>query len=100
MDSTGQYLAAVELYGSIYYSSDYGASWRNCSVPYLDWQSIAADITGQFLCAVSSAYVYVSPDGGYTWNATKANPDDISFTAVASSSSGKMVVVTTGTSTG
>jgi hypothetical protein len=77
--SSGQYLAAaVNLYmvtsaeiGSIYTSSDYGATWtlqRN-SPADMTWTSIASDSTGRYLAAAASqgGTIYTSSDFGVNW---------------------------------
>ena len=82
-DSTGRLLAAgsltgqadIELgvdaiYGSIYTSSDYGASWALASnAPSGDWIGVVSSVDGRNLTAIEQTTgVYRSGDYGKTWH--------------------------------
>jgi len=83
-DSTGRLLAAgsltgqvgIELgveanYGSIYTSSDYGASWTLANAPSGDWIGIVSSFDGRNLTAIEQMTgVHRSGDFGQTWHAS------------------------------
>jgi hypothetical protein len=56
-------------YGSIYTSSDYGASWVLANAPSGDWIGIVSSFDGRNLTAIDEATgVYRSGDFGQTWH--------------------------------
>jgi photosystem II stability/assembly factor-like uncharacterized protein len=74
ISASGQRISAVIAGGEIYSSNDYGENWSIASVPLAFWTSIASDNSGQNLVAcalqlltVSNTTIYVSADGGSTW---------------------------------
>tara|TARA_B110000285_G_scaffold230632_1_gene297615 strand:+ start:886 stop:2736 length:1851 start_codon:yes stop_codon:yes gene_type:complete len=76
MSSDGQYMAAIEVTGEVYISSDFGNNWTkidNANVQDKQWQAISISASGRFLTAVEkNGYVYVSTDFGSNW---KRSPD-------------------------
>lgn len=94
-DSTCQYLVAVQEFGNLYLSSDFGGSW---SVPSAFgtsgyWTALDMSSSGQFvLCAISGVGVYVSSDFGMTW--TKSTLDAaVSVLSIAVDSSGQNMIL-------
>jgi LysM repeat protein len=54
--------------GKIYVSLDSGKTWNVTMSPYLEWQGLDCDATGQLVSAVAFVgQVYESPDYGMTW---------------------------------
>ncbi len=99
----GTHLAAAESYeydGSIYTSTNSGATWTLSSAPYEDWVSIASSADGTRLAAAKDYnniyYTYgaygpggicTSTDGGATWTPIPSPPIE-AWSSVASSADG------------
>ena len=75
MSSDGKYMAAIEVTGEIYTSSDFGNNWMkndNANVRDRQWQDISISASGRFQTAVEkNGYVFVSVDYGITWQKTQ-----------------------------
>ena len=75
MSSDGKYMAAIEVTGEIYTSSDFGNNWTkndNANVRDRQWQDISISASGRFQTAVEkNGYVFVSIDYGVTWQKTQ-----------------------------
>lgn len=71
MSSDGQYMAAIEVTGEIYTSSDFGNNWIKNDNPIVrdrQWQAISISATGKFQTAVEkNGYIFISVDYGLTW---------------------------------
>ena len=67
---SGKYQTAVEQYGYIYTSIDYGVTWTQAtSDTTRNWLSIAMSSDGKYQTAVVyGGYIYRSTDYGVTWN--------------------------------
>ena len=73
--------------GSIYTSTDSGATWRSNSVPINEWLSVASSVDGTKLVAAEGAgRIYRSTDSGGTWNQTSSSVQN--WRTVASSADG------------
>ena len=117
----GQYMLAVEFYGSAYRSSDYGVNWTvisNLSGPTgypvaalqtLYFRGTAISQTGQiqYICTKDIFYgsgyyfalVFKSSDYGATWTTIKtinASTVSVTLSSVATSSDGNYVYVASG----
>ena len=92
-DSTGQYLI-LGCSNHIYTSTDFGAIWSKNSVPKLyTWGDVASDSSGQYLAAVTqSGAVYTSADYGSSWDASTSYAGSVSFSSIASDSTGSILV--------
>ena len=68
-DGTGQFLSACATGDYIYYSQDYGNTWSQSSGTSTNsWKSISCDISNiNVLCGADEG-LYLSTDGGVTWN--------------------------------
>jgi photosystem II stability/assembly factor-like uncharacterized protein len=87
--SDGTKLAAVTVTGSIYTSTDSGATWtEQMAAGSRDWSSIASSSDGTKLAAaVDGGSIYTSTDSGATWTEqTAAGSRD--WQSIASSSDG------------
>jgi hypothetical protein len=98
----GTRLAAAVGGGSIYTSSDGGASWtQQTSAPSASWTSIDSSSDGSKLVAVvSGGGIYTSSNYGVTW-VQQTNAPVRSWSSVASSADGtKLAVVINNATTG
>ena len=109
--SSGQYLAATQLYskasessngGYIYTSNDYGKNWvQRATTVRKRWMSITSSSSGKYLAAVietatsSTTPIYISNDYGSTWNiaVTLSSNSDLKRT-IASNSDGSLLAIT------
>ena len=71
MSSDGRYMAAIEVTGEIYISSDFGENWtknENENVKDRQWQAISMSSNGKLITAVEkNGFVFISLDYGVTW---------------------------------
>jgi photosystem II stability/assembly factor-like uncharacterized protein len=90
--SDGNTLIALEGNGSIYVSSDSGASWEEATnAPITYWQRTAISEDGsKMIAATDGGSIYVSQDRGITWFATSA-PSNY-WESVACSTNGNILV--------
>jgi hypothetical protein len=105
IDSTGTHMTATECEASrgaqnVWSSKDGGVSWA--TVPAEFWGDIAVSLSGQYVVAISTAYVENSLSGGEVWvsdnygagySKVLSSPAYSSFYRVACSSSGQFMVV-------
>jgi photosystem II stability/assembly factor-like uncharacterized protein len=75
-----------------------GQDWNLSDAPNLSWISMAGSLNGSNLVAASydgteggGGFIYISTDGGQTWNPTSA-PDNNNWYSVAASSDGVRLV--------
>ncbi len=81
----------------IFVSTNYGSTWIQTSASTNEsWQAIASSADGERLVAVSgfNGSIYISPDGGLTWNVTSA--PNTNWYCVASSADGTKLVAGVG----
>lgn len=69
ISASGKYQSAIEEYGDIYISSDYGTTWA----PYKNigtslTNHVRISLTGQYQTAANGIEIYTSTDYGVTWN--------------------------------
>lgn len=71
-DATGKDVLAATSGGPLYYSSSYGATWRQLSPPgFYTWTSVALNATGELVLTASiDGGVWLSFDSGALWNLT------------------------------
>lgn len=78
--SDGTTLAAVDVYGAMYVSTNSGAFWANADSTH-DWYyvtctpsgaELAAVSAGDFLPGLNGSGIFISTDGGATWTPTAA----------------------------
>jgi hypothetical protein len=81
-------VAAVDD-GSIYVSTNAGATWTATSAPAEDWRSLASSSDGTKLIAASNGPIYTSNDSGTTWISN--NVPGGYWRAVASSADGNIL---------
>src|SRR6266566_9086601 len=87
----------VGVPGSIYVSTNSGATWVVTSAPSLRWQCVASSADGSKLVAgafASGAAIYVSTNSGLTLSSTGA--PHVNWSCVASSADGSKVVAAAG----
>ena len=77
MSGQGMFIYGAVVNGSIYKNSAYGlGSWSNIYAPTQNWKSLAIDQTGTFIAAgVLNGGIYASSNGGQTFKATEATPN-------------------------
>ena len=96
--SDGSKLAAVVYGGSLYTSSDSGATWtEQTAAGSRDWSSIASSSDGTKLAAVvDGGSLYTSSDSGATWT-ERTTAGSRYWSSIASSSDGsKLAAVVSG----
>ncbi len=84
--------------GSIYVSTNSGASWQLTSAPSLWWQCVASSADGSKLVAGASGLtgaIYTSTNSGMTW--TKTTAPAVSWSCASSSADGSKLVAAAGT---
>ena len=91
--------------GNIITSKDFGKTWQITIAPISKWNGIASDLSGSKLIAVvQSGYVYLSTDGGISWNLPSIGTSDGdqpgSFKRVVSNQFGSLYVASTQTTGG
>ena len=93
--SDGTKLAAVVLGGSVYTSSDSGATWtEQTAAGSRDWQSIASSSDGSKLAAVVwGGSIYTSTDSGATWT-EQTDAGSRNWRSIASSADGGKLAAT------
>ncbi len=113
-DATGTNLVSVASSagvlvptGSIWTSTDSGATWTDCTMVTSPtgsqaWQAVASDATGQNLVAVGTGAIWTSTDGGATWTdhtppASAQVIGGFGFQSVASDATGKKLVAVVNT---
>jgi hypothetical protein len=72
MSTSGQFVAASQQGGGIYYSSDYGASWTASNAASRNYVYMGGSDNGQYLIAAvhNAGLVWYSGDYGHTWTAS------------------------------
>jgi len=72
MSSDGKYQTAIESYGLVFASRDFGVTWTSLQDDRLinkNWISVAKSATGQYQTIVQdNALIYCTNDYGNTWN--------------------------------
>ena len=69
--TTASDLSGFQGTGSIYTSLDSGTTWTRASLPSNSWYSIASSADGNTLAVLSWTNIYISKNGGTTWNQTE-----------------------------
>lgn len=70
--------ASVSADGGIYISKTGGVTWIKTSAPHdLRWQSVKSSYNGSVLAAMTYSSVFVSTNGGETWD--ESNPTGMKF---------------------
>ncbi len=85
--------------GSIYTSTNSGATWKATSAPSAAWFAIASSADGTRLAAAvadSNGHIYTSTNSGLTWRQTSAPASE--WTAIASSADGRRLLAGADTS--
>ena len=76
--SRNNQLFDMPAFGSITVTHDGGTSWVLAGAPSnFNWRALASSADGMHLVAAGTDGVYVSSDGGTTWNKTSA-PETVS----------------------
>jgi hypothetical protein len=91
MSADGSILAAA-INGSIYTSTNSGATWAVSGAPSKSWSALAISSDGKFFLACApSGGIYTSTNLGTSWqsNSVPANPD---WDAVAASANGSTLI--------
>jgi len=71
ISSSGKYQTAVEEFGDIYISSDYGVTWTNSyNMGNAPTNCISMSFSGQYQTASNGVNIMVSNDYGSTWTET------------------------------
>jgi hypothetical protein len=92
---TGQYLYATVYTGSIYSSSNFGASFSATSASSLGWNSICCSSSGQYVTSVVyNGSIYYSNNYGVTW--TSSGVASTTWNCCTMSQSGQYQYATTG----
>jgi len=69
VSSNGKYQSAIEEFGNIYISDDYGVTWvTEYNIGESLTNSISISLTGQYQTASNGVDIYISNDYGITWN--------------------------------
>lgn len=102
MNPAGNIQAAAAIPGSVFLSSDSGATWRDSGLPTDNWISVDMSEDGQRMAAVGfGGGMYLSTDGGNTWTKadTAFNPalpgdpgGDLAYESVTMSQDGQRLV--------
>lgn len=69
ISSNGKYQSAIEEFGNVYVSDDYGVTWvTEYNIGESLTNSISISLTGQYQTASNGVDIYISNDYGITWN--------------------------------
>jgi photosystem II stability/assembly factor-like uncharacterized protein len=69
VSSTGEFQSAIEEFGDIYTSNDYGHTWViQYNIGEAITNCISISLTGQYQTATNGKDIYISNDYGTTWN--------------------------------
>lgn len=69
ISATGKYQTAIEEYGDIYISSDYGVTWApQYNIGASSTNNVSISLTGQYQTAANGIDIYTSNNYGVTWN--------------------------------
>ena len=69
VSSTGKFQSAIEEFGDIYTSNDYGDTWIiQYNIGEALTNCISISLTGQYQTAANGKDIYISNDYGATWN--------------------------------
>lgn len=69
VSSTGEFQSAIEEFGDIYTSNDYGHTWvMQYNIGEAITNCISISLTGQYQTAANGKDIYISNDYGATWN--------------------------------
>ena len=89
MSGNGKYAVACQyLTGTIFYSSNYGATWT-ASSPSTTWYSVSISGSGPYAVACSTTQIYMSSNYGETWT-SKASVS--TMRSVSISDTGKNII--------
>ena len=101
MSENGKYLAATAGADYIYTSSDYGKTWtKNTTSPGVSrqWRNITSSASGTLLVATvantageTNSGIYLSNDGGNTWEIWAGSQTGQNWKGVATSADGTMI---------
>lgn len=93
ISASGKFQTAVEEFGSIYISSDYGVTWTNIfDIGNAMTNCISMSHSGQYQTASNGEKIYISSDYGVTWTETKTiNNTDI-FVCISLSGKYQLVI--------
>jgi len=69
VSASGKYQAAIEEYGDIYVSDDYGGTWNlQENIGNSLTNNVRISLTGQYQTAANGVEIYTSANYGVTWN--------------------------------
>lgn len=69
LSANGQYQTAIEEFGGIYISSDFGLTWTNSyNIGTAMSNSISMSYNGRYQTASNGTHIFVSSDYGVTWD--------------------------------
>ena len=96
--SNANMLIAAANPGSIYTSTNFGATWISNNVPSKNWCAVICSADGKRLAAAASssgAQIWASADSGATWSLTSAPTGSLqNYTSMAASSDGTKLAAT------
>jgi photosystem II stability/assembly factor-like uncharacterized protein len=93
VSASGKFQTAVEEFGSIYTSSDYGVTWKNAyDIGNAMTNCISMSHSGEYQTACNGEKIYISSDHGNTWTETQTvNNTDI-FVCISLSGKYQLVI--------
>ena len=93
ISSSGKYQTAVEEFGDIYISSDYGVTWTNSyNMGNAPTNCIAMSFSGQYQTASNGINIMVSNDYGSTWTETYSVGNTQIFVCISLSGRYQLVI--------
>jgi hypothetical protein len=90
IDPDGNAMPPVLVRGSVWTSTDSGATWQFQNVPLGEWFCVSSSADGSRLAAMGDGLAYMSEDSGTNW--TKASVPVRTWTALAASADGTKLV--------
>jgi photosystem II stability/assembly factor-like uncharacterized protein len=93
ISSSGKYQTAVEEFGDIYISSDYGVTWTNSyNMGNAPTNCISMSFSGQYQTASNGVNIMVSNDYGSTWTETYSVGNTQIFVCISLSGRYQLVI--------
>jgi photosystem II stability/assembly factor-like uncharacterized protein len=93
ISSSGKYQTAVEEFGDIYISSDYGVTWTNSyNMGNAPTNCISMSFSGQYQTASNGINIMVSNDYGATWTETYSVGNTQIFVCISLSGRYQLVI--------